>query len=311
MSTATETLQPTWRCFETTVARTERLSPGFLRLTLTGPDLHLFGAGGADQRFKLLIPVEGAPAVDLLAVTGPDWYEAWCALPDEVRPAMRTYTVRAVRPEVAELDVDVVLHGIRPDGSAAPDAGPAATWAARAVPGDPMVVLGPDRPGSGRMWGVEWAPPADAGTLFLAGDETAVPAIASVLESLAPGPRVVAVLEVPGAADFLSLRLPAGVDVRWLARGSRARGELLEPAVHTALCELGIARGVPGADPGEPVEDGILWEVPEAGAATGCYAWLAGEAGMVKGLRRRLVRDLGVPRDAVAFMGYWKVGSRG
>ncbi|MCO7218607.1 siderophore-interacting protein [Klenkia sp. PcliD-1-E] len=311
MSTATETLQPTYRFFETTVARTERLSPGFLRLTFTGPDLHLFGAGGDDQRFKLLIPDDGAPVTELLSVAGPDWYAAWCAMPDGARPHMRTYTVRALRPEVAEMDVDVVLHGIRPDGTAAPDAGPAALWAAAAQPGDPMVLLGPDRPGSGRMWGVEWAPPTDADTLFLAGDETAVPAIAAVLESLVPGPRVVAVLEVPEVGDFLALRLPPGVDVRWLARGSRARGELLEPAVHTALRELGIARDVPGADPGEPVEEGILWEVPETGAHTGCYAWLAGEAGMVKGLRRRLVRDLGVPRDAVAFMGYWKVGSRG
>ena len=30
---------------------------------------------------------------------------------------------------------------------------------------------------------------------------------------------------------------------------------------------------------------------------------------MVKKLRGRLVRDLGVPRTAVTFMGYWRLGA--
>ena len=319
MTTATETLQPVYRFFRTTLARSERLSPSFLRVTFTGPDLDGFGLGGADQRFKLLIAQPGRPFDELLAITGPDWYPAWCAMPDEARPHMRTYTVRAFRPAAgpgaqAELDVDVVLHGIGADGTPGEGAGPAAAWAAQAAPGDEMVFLGPDRPGTGRMWGVEWAPPVEADTLFLAGDETAVPAIAAIVEALPGDQRVVAVLEVPEAADFLQLQLPPGVDVRWLARGGRPRGELMEAAVHSALRELGIARDTPGADPeaAESAADGdaMVWEVPEAGAHTSCYAWLAGEAAVVKQLRRRLVRDLGVPRDAVAFMGYWRVGAR-
>ena len=84
------------------------------------------------------------------------------------------------------------------------------------------------------------------------------------------------------------------------------------PAVHAALYELGIA-STP-ATPPEEVGDELLWEVPDAtsangGAASGCYAWLAGEAGVVRTLRRRLVGDLGVPRGAVAFMGYWRQGA--
>ena len=89
-------------------------------------------------------------------------------------------------------------------------------------------------------------------------------------------------------------------------RGGRARGEALGPAVHAALCELGVAAPAAGADPGEVELAGdLLWEVPGTGS-DGLYAWLAGEAGMVKALRRRLVRDLGVPRHSVAFMGYWR-----
>jgi NADPH-dependent ferric siderophore reductase len=293
---------PGYRFFSATVAAVQRLSPNFLRLTFAGPELTGFGAGGADQRIKLVLSRDGAPARELLT-DGPGWYQEYCALPDDQRPYLRTYTVRDARPAQGEIDVDVVLHGV--EGG---HAGPAASWAAAAAVGDPVLVLGPDRPGTGRAWGVEWAPPAE-GTLFLAGDETAVPAISAIVEALPAGRRTIAVLEVPTAGDVLSLAVPAGVEIRWLVRGDRLRGEALGPAVHAALCELGVAKPAAGVEPEDvDLEGGILWEVPEVGA-DGCYAWLAGEAGMVKKLRRRLVRDLGVPRTSVAFMGYWRVGA--
>jgi NADPH-dependent ferric siderophore reductase len=297
-----EAAAPGYRFFAVTVARSQRLGPTFLRLTLAGPALAGFGAGGDDQRIKLVLPRDGQPVEGLLT-DGPDWYRAYCALPDDVRPHLRTYTVRAARPALGELDVDVVLHGV--DGG---HAGPAASWAAAAVPGDPVVVLGPDRPGRGRAWGCEWAPPLE-GPLFLAGDETAVPAVGAILEGLPAGRPTVAVLEVPTAGDVLSLVAPPGVEVRWLVRGERPRGAALGPAVHSALCQLGIAQQPAGEDPEDAdLERGLLWEVP--GSRTeGCYAWLAGEAGMVKALRRRLVRDLGLPRTSVAFMGYWRLGA--
>jgi NADPH-dependent ferric siderophore reductase len=293
---------PEYRFFSATVARVQRLSPSFLRLTFAGPELTGFGVGGADQRIKLVLSRDGGPVRDLLS-DGPGWYQEYRELPDERRPYLRTYTVRAARPHLGEIDVDVVLHGN--DGG---HPGPAAGWAAAAVAGDPIVVLGPDRAGTGRAWGVEWAPPAE-GTLFLAGDETAVPAISAIVEALPADRRTVAVLEVPEAGDVLSLALPPGVEVRWLVRGARLRGEALGPAVHAALCELGVAAPAAGQDPADvDLEGGVLWEVPEAGA-DGCYAWLAGEAGMVTRLRRRLIRDLAVPRSAVAFMGYWRMGA--
>jgi NADPH-dependent ferric siderophore reductase len=293
---------PGYRFFAAAVARVQRLSPSFLRLTLAGPELTGFGVGGADQRIKLVLSRDGNPVRGLLT-DGPGWYQDYCALPDDRRPYLRTYTVRAARPQLGELDVDVVLHGA--DGG---PAGPAAGWAAAAVPGNPIVVLGPDRSGSGRAWGVEWAPPAD-GPLFLAGDETAVPAISAIIEALPAGRRAVVVLEVPEAGDVLSLALPVGVVGRGRVRGQRARGEALGAAVPAALRELGVAAAAAGGEP-EDVDraGGILWDVPDA-AADGCYAWLAGEAGMVKELRRRLVRDLGIPRSSVAFMGYWRMGA--
>ncbi|MGY1742268.1 MULTISPECIES: siderophore-interacting protein [unclassified Blastococcus] len=303
---------PGWRFFDTVVTGTRRLGPSTVRLTLGAPDLAGFGAAGDDQRIKFVLPQRPGTDVMELLVPGPDWYTAYCALPDDVRPHLRTYTIRAARPERAELDVDVVLHGVD-DGHA----GPAATWAAAAAPGDRLVLLGPDRPGRGRMWGVEWAPPATARTLVLAADETAVPAVGAILEGLAadgavPGRRVVALLEVPGPGDEQALDVPGGVTVRWLPRGGRPRGELLVPAVQAAMRELGIARPEAHQDVEDvDVDAEPLWEVPEVDPTAGCYAWLAGEAGVVKQLRRHLVSDLGVPRNAVAFMGYWRVGVAG
>src|SRR5690606_22020123 len=70
-----------------------------------------------------------------------------------------------------------------------------------------------------------------------------------------------------------------------------------------------------GADVEEiDVDHDIPWEVPrtaKGGAAlksARIYAWLAGEAGAIKTLRRHLVSERGVDRRAVAFMGYWRLG---
>jgi iron complex transport system ATP-binding protein len=50
--------------------------------------------------------------------------------------------------------------------------------------------------------------------------------------------------------------------------------------------------------------------VPDTAAAAGvpAYVWLAGEAGVVTGLRRYLLREAGFDRRSVAFMGYWRQG---
>ncbi|GAA4964586.1 siderophore-interacting protein [Kineococcus glutinatus] len=306
-ASSTTAVDPAYRPLVLRVARRERLSPSFLRLTLTGDDLATFGAGGWDQRVKLVPPRAGVSWHG----TGPGWYEWWLSLPDAQRPPMRTYTVRACRPQLREIDVDFVLHGV--DGHDAGPAGPAASWAATAAPGDEITVIGPSAPGSGRMWGVEFAPPPTARTLLMAGDETAVPAVCSVLEALPAGVRVAALLEVPTAADVLAPVTAADAEVVWLPREGAAHGELLCAAVRertAALVQAPAAAG-PVALEDVDVDAQILWEVPEAAATCGpedLYAWLAGEAAVVKELRRHLVRDLGVPRQCVAFMGYWRRG---
>jgi NADPH-dependent ferric siderophore reductase len=112
-----------WRFFRVLVARSQRLSPSFLRVTFAGPDLDRFADTGYDQRIKLVLPLPDCGLGHL--PTGPDWHAQWRGLPDERRNPIRTYTVRAVRRHLAEVDVDVVLHG---------DAGPASRWANRVRP---------------------------------------------------------------------------------------------------------------------------------------------------------------------------------
>jgi NADPH-dependent ferric siderophore reductase len=269
--------EPVYLPFSVTVARVRRLGPSFLRITFTGDDLEHFGAECLDQRIKVVLPVDGMPMCDLFGTDGgADWYGTWRALPEEQRNPLRTFTARAVRPEQREVDVDFVCHG---------DTGPATRWAMSAQPGDPLVLVGPNALcATGRGVGIEWRP-GDARSLLLAGDETAVPAICGILRTLGESVTAHAFLEVPFVDDVQQVSVPAGVTVTWLPRNGLPHGERLGEAVrHWAA--------------GHPPLHG----------AFGLYAWLAGEAGTVKELRRFLVREAGLDRSQVAFMGYWRAG---
>jgi NADPH-dependent ferric siderophore reductase len=299
---------PAYRTFVVRVSRLRKLSPSFLRVTFTGPDLGDCAPNGWDQRIKLLLPLPGRGIAD--CPTGPDWYTEWRALPDERRNPIRTYTVRATRPDTREIDVDVVLHAAT---------GPASAWAEQAQVGDELAIVAPNAHFPGPTGGYEWHPPADASCLLVAGDETAVPAICAIVESLPPGMPARVLLEVPTSGDVLPLAAPAGVEVTWLPRQvdrtTVEHGALLIEAVARA------ARDLPGrATPlrAETLDDvdvdtEILWEVPDdlPRETSGPYAWLAGEAGTVKALRRHLVQETGLDRASVAFMGYWRQGKSG
>lgn len=290
------------------VVATSRLAPSFVRITFGGEQLAGFGVAGADQRIKVVLPRAGR---DLSDVPGDArWQSRLRALPAEIRPVMRTYTVRAFRPARAELDVDFVLHGL--DGGAP---GPMARWAASARVGDEVALVGPDRPGTGTAWGVAWAPPRTATRVLLAGDETAVPAIGAILETLPAHRTGVVLAEVPERGDVPAWAVPDGVAVRWLVRGDTGapRGVLLEQAVDSALTRLvGRAAGpVPLLLDDGAAED-RLWDVPEPGASrANLYVWMAGEAGVMRRCRRLTRHDHGLPRSAVACMGYWRQGVAG
>jgi iron complex transport system ATP-binding protein len=296
---------PGYRSFDVAVVGIERLSPSFVRVTFSGHDLHDFGHEGNDQRFKILLPnaLGGYPATDFSDI---GWYAAWSALSEAERPPMRTYTVRQVRhvDGATLLDVDFVAHG---------DTGPASRWVNAASIGDAVKIIGPNAPTGGPWGGVAWNPPTDASLYILAGDETAAPAIAAVLESLPASARAHAFIEVPSAGDALPLTVPHGVSVTWLAREHRVHGDLLCAAVLAAMPGAESAETPADSDPEEPI-----WDVPDldlltgerlAPATTETYAWLAGESGVIKKLRRHLVQGAGIHKSRIAFMGYWREGA--
>lgn len=290
------------------VRAVRRLSPSFLRITFGGACLADFApCAPRDLRIKLMIPAEGHPLPELGELSD-GWYAAWLALDPAVRGSMRTYTVRALRPagEATELDVDVVLH-LDEHGRG----GPATTWAAQAQPGDALTILGPSTAAPATPAGIEWRPPVPSPgapvRVLLAGDETAVPAVCSVLDGLGEGYVGDVLLEVPHATDVQDVRTPAGLRTTWLARGDRPHGEALAEAVRALLDTAPpAARATTPALPEVDVDAEVLWETGEADG--GFYAWIAGEAAVVRDLRRCLVTEHGVDRRSVAFMGYWRQG---
>ena len=302
MTAAVAVVTPVWRFYRVSVAAVTPLSPSFVRLTLTGPDLDEVADNGFDQRLKLVLPAPDGGFAHLTEGAGTDgWYTDWRLLPAEQRPTIRTYTVRGVRPEARELDIDMVLHG---------DTGPASRFASTARPGDVAMLMGPNGRYDGTHGGLEFRPPAGhVGPTLLVGDATAVPAVLAIIERLPQDAYGEVVLEVPDAGDIADAPVPPGLRLTWLVR-QRGAGSALPEGVHAAVERIGVeALAAPQAVPSDDVaEDEPLWDVPEDARPSGLYAWLAGESTIITGLRRYLVRERGVDRRGVAFMGYWKAG---
>ncbi|WP_392967299.1 siderophore-interacting protein [Streptomyces sp. LN245] len=266
-----------FRFFTLRVVRTRRLGPSLLRVTFGGPGLVDFHSDGRDQSLSLFLPHPGQDEPAVPIELGDDWWQAWRELPDDVRAVMRSYTLRELRRDPDEIDIDFALHGLEP-GAAVP-AGPAARWASGARAGDRVVLLGP---AVADNRAIRFRPPADTDLVVLWGDETALPAASAILESLPAGLRVLAWLEVHHAADIQDLATSADAEITWLVRDELTAGS--SPSALDALRNA---------------------QLPSARAP---YAWIAGESGHVKELRRHLVRERGIDRRRVTFVGYWRQG---
>ena len=253
------------------VHRTEQVSPSFMRLTLTGADMEHFTFMGFDQWFRLFIPVSETSLGRLPNKLDTLAYLKYLAIAKTERPVLRNYTVRSYRadgPEGSELDVDFVLHGSAADGTS----GPAASWAQTCAPGTAVAILDE---------GIQYNPPASAGRrTVLVADETGLPAAAGILESLPRDAVGTAVLEVPHGDDVQSIDAPIGVDVVWVPR----EGAHATPGA----AALRVASGLLVGD--EPF-----------------YGWVVGEQSLPVAMRRHWVAA-GVPKDHIAFSGYWKAG---
>lgn len=265
---------PHFRFFTFEVLRTARLGRSFLRVTFGGESLAGFRSGGFDQSLSLFLPPAGQEHTVLPSTEEDTWFGAWRAMPEEERPVMRSYTVREQRRTADgadEVDIDFVLHG---------DASPASFWAGRAVPGRRIMAIGP---AVAENKSVRFQCPGDADAVWMYADETALPAAAAILERLPAGTPVRAWFEVPHEDDRLVLRGPDGADITWIVRE--------------------------GAGPERT--DRVLDVLRSAGEFGGAapYAWLAGEAGTIRAVRRHLVQERSVDRRRVRFTGYWRLGA--
>ncbi|MFK0190876.1 siderophore-interacting protein [Kitasatospora sp. NPDC090308] len=237
------------------VVRTERLTPHMQRVVLGGDGLAAFDAGTyTDHYVKVLFDAPGAAYPEPY-----DLERIRAEFPREQWPTTRTYTVRAWDAGRRELTLDFVVHG---------DQGLAGPWAVRARPGDTVRLLGP---------GGGYAPDPAADWHLLAGDESALPAIAAALEALPADALVHAFVEVSGPGDEQPVDTAA--KVVWLHRGDRPVGEALVGAVRALEFPAGRVQ-----------------------------AFVHGEAGFVKELRALLRVELGVPREDLSVSGYWRLG---
>ncbi|MCT2583644.1 siderophore-interacting protein [Actinophytocola gossypii] len=216
--------------FRMTVHAVTDLAPHLRRITFRAPELADHRCNGPDEYFGLMMPPAGRTTLELPSADRFNVRQAIRRMPEDRRPELRWYTVRAHRPADAEIDVDFVLHG---------DAGPGSRWASAASPGDEVGF---------RAGTATYAPPPDAGRQLLAADETALPALSAILESR-NGAELHAYVEVPDD----SFEQPVAAEVTWLHRGVDPPGSRVLPAVADAA--------LPGVD--------YAWLCGESALATG------------------------------------------
>jgi len=241
MNTPAPAAKPRKPRYPATVKRVEQLTPRMVRVTFTSPELESFGWNGPAAHIKLIFP-------------GAD--------PRAERPTMRTYTPRRFDAAARELDVDFVVHG----------EGPASAWASQVAVGQSLTVAGP-----GRHYVID--PRVD--WFVLAGDDTAIPAISTILERLPPTALATVLLEVVDAHEEHEIASTGKASITWLHRGA-------DPARAGALLEQSIR----------------ALELP-AGAGR---VYVACEAGAMRRIRRHLLTERSLDRDHVVTRGYWKLG---
>ena len=239
------------------VVATHRVTPHMLRITFTGSGLDRF-ATDDNLHVRLLLPPAGASRDEWLEI-GPDGSAGQREKGE--RPIFRKYTLRRVDPVAGRVEIDFVLHD---------DGGPGAAWAAAARPGDVIGMIGPGGHGIGK-----------AGWYLIAGDETALPAIGRILESLSADARGVVIVEIADAREQQDLRVPRNTMLRWLHRGDAAPGT-------TTLLKDAVARVAIPTDDGE------------------VFVWAAAEFETARAIRTHLKSTGALDKSRQLVVAYWR-----
>ena len=322
------------------VVRVENPLPGYARIWLSGPQLHLVDDGGLgglrDTRIKLIVGAASDDAGLALGQLDGGWYHQWLDLPVNQRGYMRTYTVACQRHdqagELSQIAIDILIGGCK---VSAEHEGPGVNWARQAKADTKCVMLAPWRgyDASGKRLpstlgqrgsGLEYRPGA-AKQVVLLGDGTALPAINACLHYEAQQKTdrhfTVVLSGPPTWSDYLKqagigpdhLQVTA-VNQGWVEQASRAAAQVWQDW----LAEVATLGGVGRQDlPKLDVDADILWETTtetqadlgqDQSLAQAPYFWVAGERSQVAAIRRALVCQWGVDRRQVSFMGYWRAG---
>lgn len=240
-------------CILLHVVATRRVTPHMLRVTFAGRPLDAFDTD-ENLHVKLLLPPAGAARGR--------WLEGRRDGKAVVRvkghePVFRKYTVRTIDAAAGRLEIDFVLHA---------DAGPGAAWAAAAAPGDVVGIIGP---GGRGLPGADW--------YLVAGDETGLPAIGRMSETMARGARGVVFIEVEGPEEEQPLSFPAGIEMRWLHRNGK---------------------------PSRLADTLAAFDWPGSGGER--FVWVAAEFDTIQRIRRHLRNVPGLRRDQMLAVAYWR-----
>lgn len=242
------------------VARVERLSPHMVRVVFTGEELEGFTLSGPAEHLKVNFPPPGESILVL-----PEWGPDGPILREgQQRPLNRTYTPRRWDPKARELAIDFALHG----------EGLGSTWAQQAKPGQVVAVS--------RQPGGAYKLDAKADWYLIGGDETALPAVGTLLEALPASCFARVFVEVADPAEELHLASAARFEVTWLHHGREAGrvGRKLEQAVREFHFPDGSGR-----------------------------VWIGCEAAVMRDIRRHLLHERGIDRAHAHTQGYWKYGA--
>lgn len=251
------------------VIRTAQLAPHMVRVVLGGSGFDTFVPSDFTDSYVKLVFV--GDDVDTGALERPLTLDSFDALPDDQRPVIRTLTVRRADPAAGEITIDVVVHG---------EHGTAGKWAANAQPGQLVHVMGPNG---------AYAPDPAADWHLLAGDESALPAIAAALEALPDNAVGRVFIEVAGPEHEIALRVPAGMQLNWVYRGGRA--DLV---------------GNDRAGDHAPLVDAVTTALWLPGQV---QVFIHGEAqAVMHNLRPYIRKDRGVGAKWASISGYWRRG---